>query len=164
MMLRLSLTGMKQWAMHTAWYAIPMACLKAAQIRGQMASSRLTKVSLKRIGLALCSVPIAIFALSLTSCTYFGPYYEGKNPPRYVVPKPGTTPPRIALVLSGGGPRGFAHIGALLALEEAGIHPDLIVGSSAGALVGALYADGRTAKDLHKIALEIEPREPWKTT
>ena len=46
--------------------------------------------------------------------------------------------PNIALVLGGGGPRGFAHIGVIKVLEEAGIVPDLIVGTSVGAIVGAL--------------------------
>lgn len=47
-----------------------------------------------------------------------------------------------ALVLSGGGCRGYSHIGVLQVLQEAGLQPDLVVGSSSGALVGALYAAG----------------------
>ena len=49
---------------------------------------------------------------------------------------------KTGLVLSGGGTRGFAHIGALQALEEAGIRADVISGTSVGSIVGALYADG----------------------
>jgi len=49
---------------------------------------------------------------------------------------------QTGLVLSGGGARGFAHLGVLQALNEQGIYPDIISGVSAGALVGALYADG----------------------
>jgi len=49
---------------------------------------------------------------------------------------------KTGLVLSGGGTRGFAHIGALQALEEAGIQADVISGTSVGSIVGALYADG----------------------
>jgi NTE family protein len=48
----------------------------------------------------------------------------------------------IGLVLSGGGARGFAHLGVIQALNEAGIFPDVISGTSAGALIGVLYADG----------------------
>jgi len=48
----------------------------------------------------------------------------------------------IGLALSGGGARGFAHLGVLQALNEAGIHPDVLSGSSAGALAGVLYCDG----------------------
>lgn len=49
---------------------------------------------------------------------------------------------RTGVVLSGGGARGFAHLGVLKALNDAGIFPDVIAGTSAGALVGVLYADG----------------------
>jgi NTE family protein len=60
--------------------------------------------------------------------------------------------PRIALVLGSGGPRGFAHIGVLKVLEEMGIRPDLIVGSSVGAMVGVLYAGGYDARSLERLA------------
>lgn len=64
-------------------------------------------------------------------------------------------PPRIALVLGSGGPRGFAHIGVLKVLEEMGIRPDLIVGSSVGAMVGVLYAGGYDAKSLERVATDL---------
>lgn len=51
-------------------------------------------------------------------------------------------PHKIGLVLSGGGARGFAHAGALLALDEVGIRPDIIAGVSAGSVVTAMYASG----------------------
>lgn len=57
-------------------------------------------------------------------------------------------PAQLALVLGGGGLRGFAHLGVLQALEEAGIRPDLVVGSSAGAIVGAAYASGLPPAEL----------------
>ena len=59
--------------------------------------------------------------------------------------------PWLALVLSGGGLRGFAHVGVLKALDAQGIRPDLVVGSSVGALVGALYASGRDARALERL-------------
>ena len=59
-----------------------------------------------------------------------------------------TPRPRLALVLSGGGARGIAHIGALCALEEAGLPIDAIAGNSMGAIVGGLYATGRTASQI----------------
>ena len=76
-----------------------------------------------------------------------------------VLPRAGEEPgfaapqgrPRLALVLSGGGLRGFAHLGVLKALEASGVRPDLVVGSSVGALVGALYASGRDARELERI-------------
>lgn len=54
------------------------------------------------------------------------------------------------LVLSGGGARGFAHLGVIQALNEAGIFPDVLAGTSAGAIVGALYTDGYTPKEIMK--------------
>jgi NTE family protein len=62
----------------------------------------------------------------------------------------------IALALSGGGARGFAHIGVLRALNEAHIEPDLIVGSSMGAVIGGLYAAGYTVDELENIALSTD--------
>jgi NTE family protein len=56
--------------------------------------------------------------------------------------------PKIGLVLSGGGAKGLAHIGALKVLEEAGIVPDYITGTSMGSIVGGLYSIGYTASDL----------------
>ncbi|MAN59682.1 MAG: patatin [Flavobacteriaceae bacterium] len=61
---------------------------------------------------------------------------------------------KIGLVLSGGGVKGVAHIGVLKALAEANIHPQLLSGSSAGALVGALYASGRTPDEILAIFKE----------
>jgi NTE family protein len=58
---------------------------------------------------------------------------------------------KIGLVLSGGGARGFAHLGVIQALNESGIFPDVISGTSAGALAGALYCDGYAPKDILKI-------------
>ncbi|MHB1299746.1 MAG: patatin-like phospholipase family protein [Burkholderiales bacterium] len=67
-----------------------------------------------------------------------------------------TVQPRIALVLGGGAARGFAHIGVIKALEAQGIHPDIVVGTSAGAVVGALYAAGYSGFSLQKIALRMD--------
>src|SRR3990167_76571 len=60
-----------------------------------------------------------------------------------VVPK---IPPRIGLALGGGAARGFAHVGVIQVLEEAGIRPDLVAGTSAGSLVAAFYASGKSGK------------------
>lgn len=58
---------------------------------------------------------------------------------------------RIGLVLSGGGTRGFAHLGILGALLEHGIKPDVISGVSAGAIVGAFIAGGKKPEEIHRI-------------
>jgi NTE family protein len=58
---------------------------------------------------------------------------------------------KIGLVLSGGGARGFAHLGVIQALNEAGIFPDVISGTSAGSIVGVLNADGYSPKEILKL-------------
>ncbi len=60
-------------------------------------------------------------------------------------------PARTALVLSGGGAKGLAHIGVLMKLDSLGIVPDLIVGTSMGSVVGALYAAGYSGKQIDSI-------------
>ncbi|HEY3128797.1 MAG TPA: patatin-like phospholipase family protein [Acidobacteriota bacterium] len=67
--------------------------------------------------------------------------------------------PRVAVVLSGGGARGGAHIGVLRELESAGIPIDLIVGTSYGALIGGLYATGYSTEDLELIIRSIDWNE-----
>lgn len=74
-------------------------------------------------------------------------------PPTVPIPKP---PLKIALVLGGGAARGFAHIGVIKALEAQGIVPDMVVGTSAGSVVGSLYASGMSGFDLQKLALGME--------
>ncbi|NJM44339.1 MAG: patatin-like phospholipase family protein [Brachymonas sp.] len=68
-------------------------------------------------------------------------------------------PPKIGLALGGGAARGFAHVGVIAALEEAGIKVDYVVGTSAGSLVGAIYASGRNAAQLQDVALKMEEAE-----
>lgn len=63
---------------------------------------------------------------------------------------------KIGLALGGGAARGFAHIGVIKALEAQGIVPDLVVGTSAGSVVGALYAAGNNASSLQKMATELD--------
>lgn len=63
---------------------------------------------------------------------------------------------KIGLALGGGAARGFAHIGVIKALEAQGIVPDIVVGTSAGSLVGALYAAGNNGFALHKLALDMD--------
>ena len=59
--------------------------------------------------------------------------------------------PKIGLVLSGGGAKGMAHVGFLKVMEEAGIHPDYITGTSMGSIVGGLYAIGYNASEIEAI-------------
>ncbi len=64
--------------------------------------------------------------------------------------------PRISLVLGGGGLRGYAHIGVLQALEDAGIKPDMVVGTSIGSIIGAAYAAGNTPEKIWQMATTLQ--------
>ena len=65
-------------------------------------------------------------------------------------------PLKIGLALGGGAARGFAHVGVIAVLEEAGLKPQIVVGTSAGSLVAALYATGKTSAQLQQTALNME--------
>ena len=101
---------------------------------------------------------VILFALVLAGCQTapvapVAPPTPPVTPPEVVVaPKPAPKPPRIGLALGGGAARGFAHIGVIQVLEENGIQPDLVVGTSAGSLVAALYASGKGGASLAQLA------------
>lgn len=65
----------------------------------------------------------------------------------------------LGLALGGGAARGFAHVGVIQVLEEAGIQPDLVVGTSAGSLVAAMYASGKNSTQLRRVAETMEEAE-----
>jgi NTE family protein len=65
-------------------------------------------------------------------------------------------PARIALALGGGAARGFAHIGVIKALEAQGISPDIVVGTSAGSVVGALYASGLSGFQIQELSMNMQ--------
>jgi hypothetical protein len=75
------------------------------------------------------------------------PVTVGQAPPR---------PLRVGLALGGGAARGFAHIGVIKVLEAQGIVPDLIAGTSAGSVVGALHAAGLDGFELQKVGMELD--------
>jgi len=77
-------------------------------------------------------------------------------PVAQTAPKPAPKPPRIGLALGGGAARGFAHIGVLQVLEEQGIKPDVIVGTSAGSVVATLYASGKTPAEMVNLAMNLD--------
>ncbi|MFT5761441.1 MAG: NTE family protein, partial [Polaribacter sp.] len=64
--------------------------------------------------------------------------------------------PKVGLVLSGGGAKGFAHVGVLKEIEKAGIRIDYIGGTSMGAIVGGLYAAGYSASQIEKIVVNTD--------
>lgn len=79
--------------------------------------------------------------------------------PKAEVPAPVPRKIKIGLALGGGAARGFAHIGVIKALEAQGIYPEIVVGTSAGSVVGALYASGNNGFALQKIAMNMDEAE-----
>ncbi len=69
---------------------------------------------------------------------------------------------RIALVLGGGGMKGFAHLGVLRALEEAGIRPTCFAGTSIGALIAAAYLGGMSLEEMERRALGLRKRDVFR--
>ncbi|XQU70254.1 Esterase alpha-beta hydrolase superfamily protein [Cupriavidus sp. H18C1] len=93
-------------------------------------------------------------AASLLAACSLGPKPDTPAEPSAVTPPP--RPIRIGLALGGGAARGFAHIGVIKTLEAHGIRPDLVTGTSAGAVVAALYASGMDGFELNKHALKMD--------
>src|SRR5687768_176939 len=91
-------------------------------------------------------------AVVLGACSMLPAEYKGTRAPRQVAIVPlQSERPLVAIALGGGGTRGFAHIGVIKALEDAGIVPDIVTGSSSGAVVAALYAGGYRPAELETI-------------
>ncbi len=95
-------------------------------------------------------------AWGVAGCQTVPPAPPAPPAPTPPPPAPVARPPRIGLALGGGAARGFAHIGVIQVLEEAGIAPQLVVGTSAGSLVAALYASGKTGAELSALALGMD--------
>ena len=125
------------------------------------------KTTLRRIGVgsgwlwalvlsgcaSVAPVPVAVTPDAPTSSPVV-------NPPVTVVqPAPTRRPVHLGLALGGGAARGFAHVGVIQVLEEAGLKPSHVVGTSAGSLVAALYASGKTVPELRKAAETMEEAE-----
>jgi NTE family protein len=95
-------------------------------------------------------------AIALTGCSAFN-YAQQDAPVAKTKISVLQSKPKIAVVLGSGGPRGYAHIGVIKVLEEAGITPDLIVGSSVGSLIGAFWADGVPGPRIQEFAFDGGP-------
>src|SRR5918992_2114826 len=72
-------------------------------------------------------------------------------------------PARTALVLSGGGAKGLAHIGVLRVLDSLGIRPDLVVGSSMGAIIGGMYASGYSGREIDSLTRSLPIADLFRT-
>lgn len=91
---------------------------------------------------------------TLALCACFG-NTKPTPPPAPIAPPP-VVKLRIGLALGGGAAKGFAHIGVIKMLEANGIHPDVVSGTSAGSVVGALYASGMDAFQLQETAIALD--------
>ncbi len=100
------------------------------RVTGRAHTSELPKGYRRAAGSILCALALAVQVLA-------------------------TPQPRVALVLSGGGSRGLAQIGVLRALEEAGVRPSLLVGTSMGAIVASLYCAGYSVDSIEAIAKAV---------
>lgn len=96
-----------------------------------------------------CWLVLPLVAMLLAACN---------TVPAPLVPAPAIKrpAPKIALVLGGGGTRGFAHVGVIKALEAQGIVPDIIVGTSVGSAIGALYAAGYSGFQLQEMSIPMK--------
>ncbi|MEY2168947.1 MULTISPECIES: patatin-like phospholipase family protein [unclassified Rhodanobacter] len=89
--------------------------------------------------------------LALGACTH-----AAKPVPPPLAPPPPPPKLKIGLALGGGAAKGFAHIGVIKMLEASGIHPDVVAGTSAGSVVGALYASGMDAFQMQQVAFGLD--------
>ncbi len=103
-------------------------------------------MSLVRLSFALLCAAVLLAGCQTTSPTHL-PVVAQAKPVRNI---------KIGLALGGGAARGFAHIGVIKALEAQGIVPDIVTGTSAGSLVGALYAAGNNGFALQKLAIDMD--------
>ena len=136
------------------------------EVREKMKKNKNNKTMLRRLGMG----GGWLWALVLTGCasvapvsvvtTEAPPSQTVVNPPVTVVqPVPIRRPVHLGLALGGGAARGFAHVGVIQVLEEAGLKPSHVVGTSAGSLVAALYASGKSVPELRKAAETMEEAE-----
>lgn len=105
----------------------------------------------------LCRGLLAAMAVALSACQTPPPAQPTAAPVEAPpVSTPAARPPRIGLALGGGAARGFAHIGVIQVLEENGIRPSLVVGTSVGSLVAAMYASGKSGAELAVLAESMD--------
>ncbi|WP_174873481.1 patatin-like phospholipase family protein [Vogesella oryzae] len=134
-----------------------------------MAKLRLLLATLAAAVLAACTTPQpptspALPAVASAPAAASSPV--ASVPPPAAAPKaapplarPPVRAPRIALALGGGAAKGFAHVGVIRVLEQAGIRPEIIAGTSAGSVVGAIYASGISGEKLYRRALALNEDE-----
>ena len=100
--------------------------------------------------------PFMVLGLCLLAACTSPPIALPPDKPAPMATTPAKRLPKIGLALGGGAARGFAHIGVIQVLEEAGIRPVLVTGTSAGSLVAALYASGKSGPQLQQLAESMD--------
>ncbi len=122
----------------------------------------MAKWHMKQLKLLTFGLSMVIFAGCQTT-SHLSPVVEDAQVQAVVQPfaeiKQQQKRPVVALVLGSGGARGYAHIGVLEVLEQQGIRPDFIVGTSAGSIVGSIYASGKSAAEMREIALKLKAND-----
>lgn len=122
----------------------------------------MAKRHMKQLKLLTLGLSMVVFAGCQTT-SHLSPAVEDAQVQAVVQPfaeiKQQQKRPVIALVLGSGGARGYAHIGVLEVLEQQGIRPDFIVGTSAGSIVGSIYASGKSAAEMREIALKLKAND-----
>lgn len=98
---------------------------------------------------------LVVLAAVLAGCAS-GPQLPRSEVGETVTPLPAGDEVRIGLALGGGAARGFAHVGVIQVLEEAGIRPHYVAGTSAGSLVAAMYASGMKGAQLKQVAVNMQ--------
>lgn len=93
-----------------------------------------------------------VFVFLLLAMTLF---FTACAPTHHVTVPPLKQKPKIAIAFGGGAAKGFAHIGVIKVLEQNGIKPDIITGTSAGSVIGSLYASGLTPIAIQQIAMNL---------
>ena len=104
-------------------------------------------------------MPFRRFLLPLLATLALSACFDGNKPtiaPPVIVSPPAPMKLKIGLALGDGAAKGFAHIGVIKMLEASGIHPDVVAGTSAGSVVGALYASGMDAFALQETAFDLD--------
>ncbi len=122
----------------------------------------MAKRHMKQLKLLTLGLSMVVFAGCQTT-SHLSPVVEDAQVQAIVQPfaeiKQQQKRPVVALVLGSGGARGYAHIGVLEVLEQQGIRPDFIVGTSAGSIVGSIYASGKSAAEMREIALKLKAND-----
>jgi NTE family protein len=119
----------------------------------------IARMNQRRIFSIACAAAITLAAAGCKSLSPNPAPTPTPAPTAVPTPPPPAPPPRamkIGLALGGGAARGFAHIGVIKVLEAQGIVPDIVVGTSAGSMVGALYASGMNGFQLQQVALNMD--------